>query len=701
MSISHLFRYGLSLPLHVALAKAMAMARNRIKGKWQARTNRYKSTYVDPVPVSRESLCQLLHDFSPSHSHQQLTLLHELSERTLAHRFNLLGSGWTDLNRRQTPSVDISTTANAARARDIRAQITPPYQAIDWHTDFRSGYRWSAIQPSPSVLYGHEPDVDIKVPWELARMQHLAQLALACAHPPPDAAADQQLCTTEFQNQLLDFMAANPPAYGVNWVCTMDVAIRAANLILAYDLLRAQDISIEPAFINEFVAAIRAHGVHIVNHLEWHRGFRGNHYLADITGLLFVAGFLPRDPEIDCWLAFAVQQFVREVEIQFHGDGANAEASTGYHRLSAEMAVYGTALILGLSPAKRAALQEYDANNWSGRPALEPGPVAWSKQFGPFAEVHFDRLRRMAQFTVDVTKPDGHVVQIGDTDNGRLFKLSPVVLPGSVEEDHLQHGHLVAAIGGLLDDRKLLDLSDPAFTGETEIIRALKGPWKLRGNREALPSSFVPPSDPLVAGPVTASQRLNIELPSTELLTGLRAIAYPEFGLFIWRAERFFMAVRCGPVGQGGNGGHAHNDQLAFELQIDGEDWIADPGTYTYTADPKRRDQYRSHLAHAGPRLQKAEPSRLNLGLFRLEDNAQAQCRVFHATEFLGLHRGYGTPTYRQIKLGPATIQITDSQGGWPCPADTMDQTTVRTARELRDHFAPSVSFSRGYGIRD
>ena len=65
-------------------------------------------------------------------------------------------------------------------------------------------------------------------------------------------------------------MSANPPRYGVNWVCTMDVAIRAANLILAYDIFRAKDALFCPEFVNEFVATIHTHGKHIVHNLEWY-----------------------------------------------------------------------------------------------------------------------------------------------------------------------------------------------------------------------------------------------------------------------------------------------------------------------------------------------------------------------------------------------------------------------------------------------
>jgi hypothetical protein len=97
--------------------------------------------------------------------------------------------------------------------------------------------------------------------------------------------------------------------------------------------------------------------VHIVNHLEWNEKNRGNHYLSNIASLLFVAAYLPCTPETDAWLAFAVQELVNEVEYQFTPDGANFEASTSYHRLSTEMVIYATALLLGLPEAKQAVLK--------------------------------------------------------------------------------------------------------------------------------------------------------------------------------------------------------------------------------------------------------------------------------------------------------------------------------------------------------
>jgi hypothetical protein len=55
--------------------------------------------------------------------------------------------------------------------------------------------------------------------------------------------------------------------------------------------------------------------------------------------------------------------------------------------------------------------------------------------------------------------------------------------------------------------------------------------------------------------------------------------------------------VDCGPHGFA-NCGHAHADALSFELSLNGNPVLVDPGTYTYTADPNDRDAYRSSLVH-------------------------------------------------------------------------------------------------------
>ena len=92
-----------------------------------------------------------------------------------------------------------------------------------------------------------------------------------------------------------------------------------------------------------------------------------------------------------------------------------------------------------------------------------------------------------------------------------------------------------------------------------------------------------PPTKEIAAQ--SATKKIIILPPQAIALKELGCLAYPEFGLFIWRNSRSFISVRCGPIGQHGNGGHAHNDQLAVEIEIDGVAWARDPGTFIYRAD--------------------------------------------------------------------------------------------------------------------
>ena len=92
------------------------------------------------------------------------------ADKIVGHVFDLLGSGPTNL----------------------------PYP-IDWHVDFKSGYRWS-----PGVHWQNiEVPVgmgDIKVPWELSRLQHMPLLAEAYLQ------GKDEKYLREFRSQLEDWI---------------------------------------------------------------------------------------------------------------------------------------------------------------------------------------------------------------------------------------------------------------------------------------------------------------------------------------------------------------------------------------------------------------------------------------------------------------------------------------------------------------
>jgi hypothetical protein len=300
------------------------------------------------------------------------------------------------------------------------------------------------------------------------------------------------------------------------------------------------------------------------------------------------------------------------------------------------------------------------------------------------------RVEKAAEFTMGMTKHDGLVAQVGDNDSGRFVKLSPA-------EATLDHRSFVAAVAGLTDRADLHRFAGPASI-ETAITRSLAGgrrltPLDARSSAERL----------TIGGPEALTEAeawLNsrepgcrlvclIDVPGGRLRQGLLQLGYPDFGAYVFRSNRLFLAIRCGPVGQNGLGGHAHNDQLAIELQVDGEDWLRDPGSYVYTSLPDRRNAYRSVRAHAGPPLE-SEPASLDVGLFELGPGTDASCLYWGSEGFVGrVNLAGGRTVVGRISVEDDALHIAYGVEG-----DRFRQTSGDW-RVL----APTVAFSPGYGV--
>lgn len=660
MSLLHLIRAARGLPLDVALAKALRLGRRVLRDQVTGRLLRRRCSYPEPGST------RLVPRLAGLDTALIAATIGKLAAESRAHRFDLLGSGWVEVTvgsayegfgghrhaaaRPLPPAWREALAArhwpgNRRRAAALLAQIDDPgYRPLDWHADFRSGHVWPVRVLGPSTAYAHKPGVDVKLPWELARLQHLPWLAL-------DFAAGGDVANArEFRNQVLDFLGTNPPGWGVNWACAMDVSIRAANLLLAWDLFRAHGAAFDDAFEGELAAAILAHGRFVMAHLEWSPRHRANHYLADIAGLAFMAAYLPRDGESDAWRAFAARELEAEILRQFLPDGGNFEGSTAYHRLSAEMALFAVAALLG---------QPEDI-----RPRFSPQV--------------FERLGRAVAFARAATKPGGDMIQIGDNDSGRFFKLAPH-LDETGREQGLDASHLASGLdGAVLDGLAGRRLDLPSF----EPARRLRLEY---------------PDDR-----ARSATRLEIVLADPTALAGLESLAFPDFGLFVWRNGRSVIAVRCGPMGGNGLGAHAHNDQLAVEIEVDGVAFARDPGTFVYTSDLTARNAYRSALAHFVPRLGRAEPARLDLGPFQLEDRAQARAVTFDEAGFLGCHHGFGEMVWRRVLIEADRIVIEDCLGG-PRLSETTELAVHRigTPGQLARLWGLDLPFSPGYGRRD
>lgn len=722
-------RRYISLAMHVPLTEAAYKARQVLRGRVRRRRAAKHTTFLVDCPVQAGKMFSCFRPLSPSVLLPHKKLIDDLAQNYLHHRFDVLGSGWEHIrygmlcrgqgghvysdgiSNRWTHPEERVNASNVAESARIRAMLDEGYTPIDWHVDCKSGYRWKENEWHSDIRYGENPGADIKVPWEISRMQHLPQLALAYALASTGEkkfrrdrenrgnVAPADVYAAEFRNQVLDFMAANPPGFGVNWASNMDVAIRISNWLAAYDLFTVHAARFDSKFVRLLMRSTYEHGEHIINNLEFSFVFRGNHYLANIVGLLFVSAYLPRTPETDSWLAFAVNELISEVENQFLPDGLNFEGSVSYHRLSLEMALYGTALVWGLPVEKLAALRECTATPHGIRHALKHrhtlfNPLFFSGGKTPFPDTYIQRLNEAVRATSGVLKTGGHAPQIGDNDNGRFFKMHPIYryleasqatglysnLKGYTDlaagseylmEDPLDHRHLFQAYTGLVKGRIEPGESE---SYESEIVCGLAG-------RATLPLSEELRSAAL-AGYRNESRR-GAAVP--DLNRELSVRGFSHFGFYVFRSSRLYLNVRCGSNGQNGRGGHCHNDQLSFELSIDDCPLVVDPGTYCYTSSIEKRNLFRSTAMHNTLALGIKEQNSWEPGLagvFRLEDQAKPELLELNVDRLLGRHAGFGIPHSRSIHILRHEIR-------------GVDEVNSSTEKQIYFHLHPAVKVMR------
>ncbi|MCL6474531.1 MAG: heparinase II/III family protein [Firmicutes bacterium] len=671
-----------------------------------------KCTYA--IGYSGDTLNRFLSGMSDFHLPAEDARVYALlSSYYLQHRFDVLGSGWVQVKHgmhcrgvegyRYDKGSHVRADAGAEwlkgrvspgnlhQSRQIWQLIQGDYTPIDWQLDVKSGYRWDENTWFKLVPVSPAKGADIKVPWELSRMQHLPHLAIACALARRGEAGFEpaEVYAREFRNQVLDFMATNPPRYGVNWYCSMDVAIRVVNWLVAYDLFSACGTVFDDEFKLLLSRGVHEHFWHILHHLEWSPRYRNNHYLANIAGLLFCAAYLPSTPLTDAVLAFAVQELITEVDYQFHADGSNFEASTCYHRLSAEIVMWCTALVLGLPAEKREALSRYDHRLVRRlKPAPMPlYPAGDGEHTHPFPEWYADRVHRMARFTWRITKPNGQVAQIGDNDSGRFIKLQAAwrvmtvkeakehtltlrdfeELPDSaphIYEDTLDHSHLLGFACGLFGDEAFEPYAKrcPLEWAVSTVLSLYRLPVPVGREEEKARAGKLEVWEAFRKKAEQTPQRKEHRFKTTGggLRSGLRLCMFADFGVYLFRSSGLYLLVRCGRQKSGQRWGHAHNDQMHIELWMDGRDIIRDPGTYLYGALPEMRNRYRSIHAHFTPAWQGKEPGRLSKRVFEHVDSFHAECLYFGEEGILVRHTGFGFPIHRMITIGDEEVICID-----------------------------------------
>jgi hypothetical protein len=133
---------------------------------------------------------------------------------------------------------------------------------------------------------------------------------------------------------------------------------------------------------------------------------------------------------------------------------------------------------------------------------------------------------------------------------------------------------------------------------------------------------------------------------------------FPNAGIAVLVDRDLQIIADFGRFGEG-SGGHSHSDTLSIVAFFGDEEILIDPGTYTYIAEPKLRDWFRSSAAHNTIRvdaLDQATPA----GPFRWHD--PPECGTLGLME--GVCKYRGITHRRKLALENQQLVITDSLEG-------------------------------------
>jgi hypothetical protein len=222
---------------------------------------------------------------------------------------------------------------------------------------------------------------------------------------------------------------------------------------------------------------------------------------------------------------------------------------------------------------------------------------------------------RLAQFARAMADSTGRLPLIGDDDGGVLWPFT---------------------------GRECADIRDSLAVAAAMLERPELAPW---GAQE---EAF------WIVGPLrSAGFSRTVSDPTSRL--------FPDTGYAVFRDEHGGHAVfDVGPHGYM-NGGHAHADAPSITLTLGGRPLLVDPGTATYTMQPRIRDRFRGSASHNTLTID-GQPQARPGGPFHWQTRADATLHGWRHGARLdwaeGSHGSYGNVTHRRNV-------VRSSSGGW------------------------------------
>ena len=253
----------------------------------------------------------------------------------------------------------------------------------DWHRDPVSGKQsprihWSRINEIDAAKTG-----DKKVIWELNRHQYFETLGQAYLLSGDEAFAET------FTGHLEDWIEQNPPKVGVNWLSSLELALRSISWIRAYFYFEPSPL-FTPKLRQRMFRFLSLQARHIETYLSTY--FAPNtHITGEGLGLYYIGTFLNGGQMSTRWKETGYRILMAWLCKHIRPDGSYCEQASHYARYTADF--YSDLILL----REREGL--------------------------PIDDELKSKLALLLSFLKAITRPDDTLPLFGDDDGGKYFSL--------------------------------------------------------------------------------------------------------------------------------------------------------------------------------------------------------------------------------------------------------------------------------------
>ena len=183
---------------------------------------------------------------------------------------------------------------------------------LDWYFSDQGNLRWPVCHYSKIDYRPGNPCGDVRINWELNRLQFLPAMAIS----------DEKLA----RSIINDWMIKNPYVHGPGYLASMEVALRWLSIYWAACLFKQP---IEKPLLQSLSGLAVASGKFIESRLSTHSS-AGNHLIVEAVGLLWAGKALEGSRIGDRWIDKAKSILREQVLKQINPDGSNQEQSFWY-----------------------------------------------------------------------------------------------------------------------------------------------------------------------------------------------------------------------------------------------------------------------------------------------------------------------------------------------------------------------------------